>query len=118
MVDNKTKKPVSKTKKDAAPKKSETATPADLAKKGKVEVKTKQASPAVVKTKPIKESLPKNGPMITIKQFASPIRRDGRQVLYLKSLGLGKMNRERQIIDNPSTRGLLEKVKHMVRVVE
>ena len=56
--------------------------------------------------------------MIRIKQIGSPIRRGSRQELYLKSLGLGKMNRERQIIDSPSTRGLLNKLRHMVVVVE
>jgi large subunit ribosomal protein L30 len=56
--------------------------------------------------------------MILIKQIGSPIRRDPRQELYLKSLGLGKMNKERQVIDNPSTRGLLDKLRHMVVVVE
>ena len=56
--------------------------------------------------------------MILIKQIGSPIRRDPRQELYLKSLGLGKMNRERQIVDTPSTRGLLDKLRHMVVVLE
>ncbi|MBX9805971.1 MAG: 50S ribosomal protein L30 [Alphaproteobacteria bacterium] len=56
--------------------------------------------------------------MIIIKQIGSPIRRDPRQVLYLKSLGLGKLNRIRQVIDNPSTRGLLDKLRHMVVVTE
>jgi large subunit ribosomal protein L30 len=55
---------------------------------------------------------------ITIKQTGSPIRRDGRQLLYLKSLGLGKINRVRIIEDNLSTRGLLTKLSHMVMVVE
>lgn len=59
-----------------------------------------------------------NKAMIHIKQIGSPIRRDPRQELYLKSLGLGKMNRERQVIDTPSTRGLLDKLRHMVVVVE
>ncbi len=56
--------------------------------------------------------------MVRIKQIGSPIRRDPRQQLYLKSLGLGKLNRERQIIDNLSTRGLLDKLQHMVVVLE
>lgn len=59
-----------------------------------------------------------NHPLITIKQIGSPIRRDPRQALYLKSLGLGKMNRERKIVDNPSTRGLIDKLSHMVVVLE
>ena len=56
--------------------------------------------------------------MIWIKQVGSSIRRDSRQELYLKSLGLGKMNKVRQIVDNPSTRGLLNKLQHMVVVVD
>lgn len=56
--------------------------------------------------------------MICIKQVGSPIRRDPRQEIYLKSLGLGKMNRIRQVVDNPATRGLLDKLRHMVVVVE
>lgn len=56
--------------------------------------------------------------IICIKQIGSPIRRDPRQELYLKSLGLGKLNRIRQVVDNLSTRGLLDKLRHMVVVVE
>jgi large subunit ribosomal protein L30 len=55
---------------------------------------------------------------ICIKQIGSPIRRDPRQTLYLSSLGLGKLNRVRHVVDNPSTRGLLDKLRHMVVVVE
>jgi large subunit ribosomal protein L30 len=55
--------------------------------------------------------------LIVVKQIGSPIRRDSRQKLYLKSLGLGKMNRMSEIIDNESTRGLLDKLQHMVIVV-
>jgi large subunit ribosomal protein L30 len=64
-----------------------------------------------------KKNMAKNN-MICVKQIGSPIRRDPRQVLYLKSLGLGKINRMRQVADNPSTRGLLDKLRHMVVVVE
>ena len=54
---------------------------------------------------------------ITVKQIGSPIRRDGRQKLYLKSLGLGRMNKQRELIDSPAVRGLLSNVSHMVVVV-
>lgn len=54
---------------------------------------------------------------IKVKQFASPIRRDSRQKMYLKSLGLGKINREKELIDSPAVRGLLTKLQHMVSVV-
>lgn len=56
--------------------------------------------------------------MICIKQVGSPIRRDSRQKLYLKSLGLRKMNHRRYIVDTPSTRGLLNKLRHMVMIIE
>lgn len=55
---------------------------------------------------------------ITVKQFGSPIRRDSRQRLYLKSLGLGKINRQKELKDTPAVRGLLSKLQHMVSVVE
>ena len=55
--------------------------------------------------------------MITVQQYGSPIRRDGRQLLYLKSLGLGKMNAVRQLEDNQTVRSLLAKLPHMVRVI-
>lgn len=54
---------------------------------------------------------------VVVKQIGSPIRRDSRQRLYLKSLGLGKMNRVRELEDTPAVRGLITKVRHMVEVV-
>ena len=54
---------------------------------------------------------------ITVKQVGSPLRRDSRQKLYLKSLGLGKMNRTRELDDTPAVRGLITKLRHMVEVV-
>lgn len=54
---------------------------------------------------------------ITIQQYASPIRRNGIQREYLKSLGLGKINAVRELEDSPSIQGLLTKVAHMVRVI-
>lgn len=55
---------------------------------------------------------------VTVRQVGSPLRRDGRQTLYLKSLGLGKMNRIRELQDTPAVRGLITKVSHMIEVVE
>lgn len=55
---------------------------------------------------------------IVVRQVGSPLRRDARQTLYLKSLGLGKMNRTRELLDTPAVRGLITKVSHMVKVVE
>ena len=59
-----------------------------------------------------------SGKMFTVQQTGSTQRRDRRQSEYLKSLGLGKMNRVKTVIDNDSTRGLLKKLQHMVRVIE
>ena len=55
---------------------------------------------------------------ITVKQIGSPIRRDGRQTLYLKSLGLGRINKQRELLDTPALRGLITNLSHMVVVVE
>lgn len=56
--------------------------------------------------------------MIKIKQTGSPIRRDSRQILYLKSLGLGKINRVRELQDTQAVRGLITKLSHMVEIVD
>jgi large subunit ribosomal protein L30 len=55
---------------------------------------------------------------ITIEQIGSPIRRDFRQRQALIGLRLNKMHRRSTLKDTPSTRGMIEQVKHLVRVVE
>jgi large subunit ribosomal protein L30 len=65
-----------------------------------------------------KEIVEKKIKTITIQQTGSPIRRDGRQKLYLKSLGLNKMNRVRTLKDCSSVRGAIKKVAHMVQVLD
>lgn len=56
--------------------------------------------------------------MATIKvtQTGSPIRRTKDQRETLVGLGLNKMNRTRELQDTPAVRGMIEKVKHMVKV--
>lgn len=54
---------------------------------------------------------------ITVQQIGSPIRRDSKQKLHLKGLGLGKINAARELEDTPEVRGLIRKVRHMVQVV-
>lgn len=86
--------------------------------KSKGEKPIMAAAQTVEKPKKIvKVTKPTQG-MIQIKQIGSPIRRDPRQEVYLKSLGLGKLNKIRNVVDNASTRGLLSKLQHMVVVVE
>ncbi|HWV42987.1 50S ribosomal protein L30 [Pseudorhodoplanes sp.] len=55
---------------------------------------------------------------IKIEQTGSPIRRDGTQRATLIGLGLNKIGRVKELPDNPSTRGMIAKVAHLVRVVE
>lgn len=56
--------------------------------------------------------------MIKVKQTGSAIRREKYQYECLKGLGLGKINRERELQDNPIVRGLIKKVHHLIEVTE
>lgn len=55
---------------------------------------------------------------IKVTQIASPIRREGSQRKTLIGLGLNKMNRTRELEDTPAVRGMIHKVRHMVRIEE
>jgi large subunit ribosomal protein L30 len=55
---------------------------------------------------------------ITVEQIASPARRDERQAATLMGLGLNKLRRQRTLEDTPEVRGMLVKVRHMVRIIE
>ncbi len=58
------------------------------------------------------------GKKITVEQFGSPIRREGKQEKTLIGLGLNKRGKKRQLVDTPAVRGMVAKVAHMVRIVE
>ena len=55
---------------------------------------------------------------IKIRQTGSPIRRTKDQRDTLKGLGLNKLGRERTLEDTPAVRGMIRKVRHLVRVVD
>ncbi len=55
---------------------------------------------------------------IKVEQVGSPIRREDTQRQTLIGLGLNKIGRVRELPDNPSTRGMIDKVGHLVRIVE
>jgi large subunit ribosomal protein L30 len=55
---------------------------------------------------------------IKVEQTGSPIRRDSTQRATLIGLGLNKIGRTKDVPDTPSTRGMIAKVAHLVRVVE
>jgi len=53
---------------------------------------------------------------LKVTQTGSPIGRTADQRATLVGLGLNKMNRSRELEDTPSVRGMINKVKHLVRV--
>lgn len=53
---------------------------------------------------------------LTVRQIGSPIGRPGDQRQTLIGLGLNKMNRARALEDTPAVRGMINKVRHLVRV--
>jgi large subunit ribosomal protein L30 len=55
---------------------------------------------------------------IVVEQIGSPIRRPGIQRATLIGLGLNKMHKRRTLIDSPQVRGMVAKVRHLVRIVE
>ena len=55
---------------------------------------------------------------ITVEQIGSPIRRDAKQRQTLVGLKLNKLHRTSTLADTPTVRGMIEKVKHLVRVVQ
>jgi len=55
---------------------------------------------------------------VTVQQIGSPIRRHEDQRQTLVGLGLNKMNKTRELEDTPAVRGMIHKVRHLVRVVD
>jgi len=53
---------------------------------------------------------------IKLTQVGSPIGRESSQRATLRGLGLDKMNRSRELEDTPSVRGMIDKVRHLLRV--
>ena len=56
--------------------------------------------------------------IVRLTQVGSPIRRQKDQRATLVGLGLNKMHKTRELEDTPSVRGMIDKVKHLVRVEE
>jgi len=55
---------------------------------------------------------------ITVEQTGSPIRRPREQRATLIGLGLNKIRRRKTLPDNPAVRGMIDKVSHLVRIVD
>ncbi len=55
---------------------------------------------------------------VKVEQIGSPMRREHTQRETLIGLGLNKIGRQRELPDTPATRGMIRKVRHIVRVVD
>jgi large subunit ribosomal protein L30 len=53
---------------------------------------------------------------LKVTQTGSPIGRTDDQLATLIGLGLGKRHRTRELEDTPSVRGMINKIKHLVRI--
>lgn len=111
MADKKdeTKKKASAAKKPAA-KKTATKSAAPKA-AAKADVK-----PAAAKKKAAPAKKKPSGKTVTVTQIGSPIGRQAYQRATLIGLGLNKMHRTSTLEDTPSVRGMINKVKHLVKV--
>ena len=55
---------------------------------------------------------------IKVEQVGSPIRRHHSQRATLVGLQLNKIGRVVELQDSPAVRGMINKVKHLVRIVD
>ena len=55
---------------------------------------------------------------VVIKQIGSPIRRPKVQRDTLIGLGLNKMHKTRELEDTPSVRGMINRIGHLVEIIE
>jgi len=60
----------------------------------------------------------KSGKTVTVEQIRSPQRRPAIQRQTLIGLGLNKIRRRRTLEDTPAVRGMIHKIRHLVRVVD
>lgn len=58
------------------------------------------------------------GKTVKIQQVKSAIGFDRKQRATLRGLGLRKIRQVRELEDTPSVRGMIDKVRHLVAVIE
>lgn len=78
--------------------------------------KTASASAKKAPAKKAPTAKKAGGKTVRVTQIGSPIGREKSQRQTLVGLGLNKMNRTRELEDTPAVRGMINKVKHLVRV--
>ncbi|HEY3639698.1 MAG TPA: 50S ribosomal protein L30 [Xanthobacteraceae bacterium] len=59
----------------------------------------------------------KSDKVITIQQIGSPIRRHHSQRETLVGLKLNRIGRTAEVPDTPQSRGMIAKIRHLLRVV-
>ena len=74
--------------------------------------------PATVRQGELVMAAKKSGKTVTVKQIASANRRPEIQGQTLIGLGLNKIGRESTLEDTPAVRGMINKIRHLVRVVD
>ena len=60
----------------------------------------------------------KSGKTLRIKQVRSVIGYDKEQAKVVRGLGLRRIGHEVDVLDHPAMRGMIQKVRHIVAVVE
>ena len=55
---------------------------------------------------------------VRVTQTGSPIGRPADQRQTLVGLGLNKLHRTRELEDTPSVRGMVNKIPHLVKIIE
>lgn len=112
MTDKNTKPEAADDNKAKAAKKPATA-------KAPAKAASAQTAPkAAAKPAEKKAAAPKSGKTITLTQTGSPIGRQEYQRATLIGLGLNKLHRTRTLVDSPEVRGMINKVRHLIKVAE
>lgn len=55
---------------------------------------------------------------VLIEQVRSTIKRPARQKATIKALGLGRINKKREIELSPQVEGMIKSVSHLIKVTE
>ena len=108
-------------KEKKAPAKKTTAKKADAkpaAKKAPAKKTEAKAAPKKETAKKAPAKKTTSGKTETVTQIGSPIGRKAYQRATLIGLGLNKMHRTRTLEDTPSVRGMINKVSHLVKIVD
>ena len=81
----------------------------------KAPAKKAEAKPAAAPKAAPKKATTTRG-KVKVTQLVGTIARRWDQQATLKGLGLGKRHRSRELLDTPEVRGMIYKVRHLVKV--